>query len=99
MEAVFASRTRPEWEVALAALDACCEPVLDLDEVASHPQVAARGLIVNRKTGVEVRPAVQLRPDWRKRDAPGLGEHTAEILSEVGVDQKALAELQQQGVT
>ena len=99
MEAVFASRTRSEWEGALAALDACCEPVLDLDEVASHPQIAARGLIANRKTGVEVRPAVQLRPDWRKRDAPGLGEHTAEILSEVGVDQKGQEELKQQGVT
>jgi crotonobetainyl-CoA:carnitine CoA-transferase CaiB-like acyl-CoA transferase len=98
MEAVFASRTRSEWEGALAGLDACCEPVLDLDEVASHPQVAARALITNKKTGVEVRPAVQLRIDWRRRNAPGLGEHTAEILSEVGVDKNGLEELQQQGV-
>jgi alpha-methylacyl-CoA racemase len=98
MEAVFASRTRSEWEGALAGLDACCEPVLDLDEVASHPQVAARALISNQKTGVEVRPAVQLRADWRRRNAPGLGEHTVEILSEVGVDQSGVEELQRQGV-
>jgi crotonobetainyl-CoA:carnitine CoA-transferase CaiB-like acyl-CoA transferase len=98
MEAVFASRTRSEWEVALAGLDVCCEPVLELDEVAAHPQIAARGLIANRKTGVEVRPAVQLRDDWRRRDPPGLGEHNAEILAEVGIDARRLDELNAQGV-
>jgi len=98
MEAVFASRTRSEWEVALAGLEVCCEPVLELDEVASHPQVAARGLIAKRKTGVEVRPAVQLHSDWRRLDPPGLGEHNAEVLAEVGVDAQRLGELKAQGV-
>ncbi len=99
MEKTFASRTRSEWERELASLDACCEPVLYLDEVASHPQIAARRLIETRATGVEVRPAVQLRPDWRRRDAPVLGEHTAEVLGEVGVDGGRLVELKKRGVT
>lgn len=99
MEAVFASRTRSEWERDLAGLDACCEPVLELDEVASHPQVASRDLIANRKTGVEVRPAVQMRSDWRRKDPPGLGEDTAEVLAEIGVDRKQLEELKLRGVT
>jgi crotonobetainyl-CoA:carnitine CoA-transferase CaiB-like acyl-CoA transferase len=98
MEAVFASRTRSEWEVALAGLDVCCEPVLELDEVASHPQIAARRLIASRNTGVEVRPAVQVRSDWRRLDPPGLGEHSAEILGELGVDTRRLEELKAQGV-
>jgi alpha-methylacyl-CoA racemase len=99
MEEVFATRTRSEWERELSALDACCEPVLELDEVASHPQIAARRLIESRATGVEVRPGVQLRADWRRRDAPGLGDHTDEVLSEIGVDQSRLQELKKRGVT
>jgi alpha-methylacyl-CoA racemase len=98
MEAVFAARTRDEWEQVLAEVDACCEPVLDLDEVPAHPQVAARGLISPEKTGVEVRPAVRLRDDWRRVGPPGLGEHTAEVLAEVGVDAAALRDLRTAGV-
>jgi crotonobetainyl-CoA:carnitine CoA-transferase CaiB-like acyl-CoA transferase len=98
MEAVFASRTRSEWEVALAGLDVCCEPVLELDEVASHPQIAARRLIANRRTGVEVRPAVHMRSDWRRLDPPAAGEHNAEILAEVGVDAQGIEKLRAQGV-
>ena len=82
----------------LAGLDACCEPVLDLDEVSAHPQVVARRLIENRTSGVEVRPAVLMRDDWRRRDAPRLGEHTAEVLRDVGVEEQDLERLRRQEV-
>jgi crotonobetainyl-CoA:carnitine CoA-transferase CaiB-like acyl-CoA transferase len=97
MEEVFASRTRAEWERDLARLDACCEPVLDLDEVSAHPQVAARGLISRLDSGAEVRPAVLLRDAWRRLDPPRLGEHTAAVLTEVGVDAAALETLRSAG--
>ena len=81
LEELFASRTRSEWEKELAECDACCEPVLELDEVMSHPQIAARQRL-RRVDG----------------DAPRLGEHTAVVLAELGVDSSRYKELKSQGV-
>jgi len=67
MEEVFRSRTRDEWEAKLSAIDACCEPVLDLDEVASHPQVAARGVLSTHGRG----PALGEHTDQVLRELGG----------------------------
>jgi len=69
VEEVFATRTRDQWEEVLSSVDACCEPVLDLDEVVSHPQIVARRLLDDSPHG----------------RAPRLGEHTEEILREIGL--------------
>ena len=98
LEEIFSTRTRDEWVPVLAPLDACCEPVLGLHEVGGHPQIAARRLIDERASGVELRPAVVMREGWRRMDPPGLGEHTAEVLAEVGVDASDLKQLRASGV-
>ena len=98
LEAVFRERTRDEWARRLDGLDLCVEPVLEIDELAGHPQIAARGLIRQEVTGTEVGPAVPLADGWRRLGPPGLGEHNSEILAEVGVNGALLAELKAAGV-
>ena len=95
---VFASRSRDAWGEALGGLDVCCEPVLELEEVAQHPQIRARGLVVEEPTGLEIAPAVRLNEDWRRKGPPRLGEDTAEVLAGVGVDEYRLEALRATGV-
>ena len=98
LEEIFASRTRREWQEKLAALDACCEPVLEVDEVRHHPQIAARQLFLSQASGLEIRPAVVLADGWRRREPPRLGEHNAEIYAALGVDAGRIEELGQEGI-
>lgn len=46
MAAIFAGRTRREWEEVFAESDACVAPVLEPTEVASHPHTAHRAVTV-----------------------------------------------------
>jgi alpha-methylacyl-CoA racemase len=93
LEAVFRARSRDEWAARLDGLDVCVEPVLEVGEVEAHPQVAARGLVRHQATGTELAPAIPLPEGWRRLDPPGLGEHNAAVLGELGVDAARLAEL------
>jgi crotonobetainyl-CoA:carnitine CoA-transferase CaiB-like acyl-CoA transferase len=98
LAAVFARRPRDEWTERLAGLDVCCEPVLDLDEVPGHPQIRARGLVHELETGAELAPQVPFEPGWRRLEPPGLGEHNAEVLREIGVENDRLDDLRAAGV-
>ncbi len=98
LAAAFATRSRDEWTAALAGLEVCCEPVLELHEVAEHPHVRSRGLVVDQPTGREIAPAVRLEDGWRRRGPPRLGEDTGSLLAEVGVDAARLEELRSAGV-
>jgi alpha-methylacyl-CoA racemase len=96
VEAVLAGRTRAEWEAFNAEHDCCLEPVLELDEVARDKQVAARGMIVDGLLGTPVK--LSATPgDATRGGPPGLGEHTAEVLGEVGYDADEIAALRESG--
>jgi alpha-methylacyl-CoA racemase len=46
IEAIFRTKTQAEWTAIFAPHEVCAEPVLDLDELPTHPQLAARGTII-----------------------------------------------------
>lgn len=54
---LFATRTRDEWCDLLEGTDACVAPVLELDEVAAHPHMQARGAYVERDGVAHTAPA------------------------------------------
>jgi crotonobetainyl-CoA:carnitine CoA-transferase CaiB-like acyl-CoA transferase len=86
-----AERTREQAIAALEQARVPCGPVYDLDEVLCDPQVKARKTIGEMKFSGSRKPVpiagtpLQLgaTPAEVRRSAPALGEHTAEVLSEL----------------
>jgi crotonobetainyl-CoA:carnitine CoA-transferase CaiB-like acyl-CoA transferase len=101
-EALFAGRTADEWAALLEGTDFCCEVVPALGEVLADPQIKHRGLVIPAPPGT---PAV-LRVGQPLRDrsgedlgpCPRHGEHTAEVLSEMGLTGAQMDELEAAGV-
>ena len=90
--ALFRTRTRDEWDAILAGTDACVAPVLDWREAPRHPHMAARGTFT-RVAGIEQpAPAPRLSgtPGAIQRPPAHPGEHTDEILIELGLDPAVL---------
>jgi alpha-methylacyl-CoA racemase len=100
----FASRDRDEWLRVLEKADACVEPLLDVPEMAAHEQVRARRAVVAARTGAtEFRTvASPLRlsatPVAEPRPVPALGQHTDEVLGELGYAPAEIEHLRVQGV-
>jgi crotonobetainyl-CoA:carnitine CoA-transferase CaiB-like acyl-CoA transferase len=89
LAAIFATRDRAEWLRELAALDACVEPVLSPTEAWLDGQSAGLRLDQPDGAGGVVRTmaspfAAAGLPLGPARPAPRLGEHTAEVLAELG---------------
>jgi crotonobetainyl-CoA:carnitine CoA-transferase CaiB-like acyl-CoA transferase len=106
MIAWCAARTRDEAISELERARIPCGPVYELDEVLSDPQVRARGLYQEstRQDGVESGavspPAMRMSetPGSVRRRAPTLGEHTDEVLSELGFSNNEIAGFRSEGI-
>lgn len=101
---VFAMRNRDEWVAQLGPLDVCVEPVLDLDEAVDRAEREVPGSIAQERAGDAVfrtvAPPIALTatPVATRRPAPGLGEHTDEVLGAAGYTEAEIATLRASGV-
>jgi crotonobetainyl-CoA:carnitine CoA-transferase CaiB-like acyl-CoA transferase len=98
----FAAQDREHWVQELAQQDVCVEPVLDAAEALAQPQ-AARNLLDQPNGGERLRtvaPPLRLAetPIAVRRPAPGLGEHTDEVLSQTGYQPREIEALRGAGV-
>ena len=102
---VLKTRTTGEWLARLEAEEVPCAPVLTRAQVIAHPQVQAAGILLQSEHPAagplrQTRAAARFSetPTSLRRGAPQLGEHTSEVLGELGLAADEIAALRQQGV-
>jgi crotonobetainyl-CoA:carnitine CoA-transferase CaiB-like acyl-CoA transferase len=101
---VLMTRSAAEWLERLAAEGVPCAPVLTRSEVIQHPQVRENGIVVEAEHPIagrlhQARPAAQFSatPATIRQGAPDLGEHTEEILAELGYSSAEMVALRAEG--
>jgi len=100
LEDTFRKRALEEWLALFEGEEVCVSPVLEVEEVFSHPQVQARDLVIEPPHPAGgTHPALRLParfPDAgprRLRPAPGLGQHSREVLEEAGFSPEEIGRL------
>lgn len=109
LQAIFKTKTRDEWLAELAGIDACVGPVYTLDEALNDPQTQARGVSVTGRAkdegGEETNfrtlpsfPRISGVEQEQRFPAPGMGEHTHELLREAGYSDAEIEQFKAGGV-
>ncbi len=97
--ALFKTRTQEEWLAVFQGIDACIEPVRDFREAFDDPHVKHRGLAVNIG-GIQQIGSVFVFANAAHdyAPAPSQGEHTREVLKEIGISEEEMKELEERGI-
>jgi formyl-CoA transferase len=97
IEAITTREPRARWLAAFDAAKVPCGPINDYAQTFEDPQVRARGMIVDvehpvlgplRTLGSPIK--MSATPPVADRRAPLLGEHTREVLEEIGYSEEEI---------
>jgi alpha-methylacyl-CoA racemase len=106
LRGIFKTKERDEWLAELAEIDACVGPVYSIDEALNDPQAQARGASIPGKPIGENGDMFRTIPSFprisgveqeQRYAPPYLGEHTAELLLELGYSAPEIAAFQAEG--
>ena len=102
-EEIFASKTTDHWFEELRSHDIPCEPIRFIEEMVDDEQVLANDYVVelDHHTGHKVRttgPVLQFGAGMPElKSSPSLGEHTDEVLGDIGFSADQIADLRSEG--
>ena len=105
IDGIMSTRTREEWLETFRAFDVPSMPILERNEVFDHPQMTDNEMFasvdhpeVGRLDMFNVPVRLSDTPGAIKTRAPLLGEHTEEVLWELGYTDVETTELRAKGV-
>lgn len=101
---VFQTKTRNEWFDLLGDKDTCVSKVLSLDEAACDPQLIHRKMFVEvdspkgKMSQVGIALKLSDTPGQIRSPAPLAGQHTEEVLADLGYSPQEIKVLHEQGI-
>jgi crotonobetainyl-CoA:carnitine CoA-transferase CaiB-like acyl-CoA transferase len=105
MQDALRTASSAEWIERLDAEQVPCGPILSRRDLLDDPQIAANELIVESDHPAvgrvrQTRPAARFErtPAEIRRPAPTLGQHTDEVLADLGLTDSEIAKLRESGV-
>lgn len=101
----FKQKTSTEWRDLLGSVGVPCGPINDIKEVFAEEQLKARDMLVNVEhptAGTVPLVASPLKysrtPVTVRRHPPTVGEHTDEVLQELGINAEEIETLKQKNI-
>ncbi|MEZ5819119.1 MAG: CaiB/BaiF CoA-transferase family protein [Hyphomicrobiaceae bacterium] len=100
LAAEFVKRSREEWLALLRQADVPSGPVNTIADIAQDAQISARDMVCDVSGGRFVRQPIRGRiaDGTFDRPAPRLGQHSEEILADIGFAEHEIAQFVAQGV-
>jgi alpha-methylacyl-CoA racemase len=96
---IFKTKTRDEWCEIMEGTDVCFAPVLTMTEAPQHPHNVERGTFTEVAGIVQPAPAPRFSrtPGSIERPPPHAGQHSDELLAEIGYDEAKIRSLRSSG--